>query len=493
MTALLFIWLGEKPVHLDETNFLALTSGEFWGPHSIFINWEGKQQSAFDVLSNPPGIAWYLWIVRELGTNIQRWMMFPWAVLSLFGVYTFGEHWKRKGKELLLIWIVSPFFLISGNALMPDIPLFALIISGMALIWGGKYIHIGAFLCGLSVLFRYSGLCMVPLIIGWSLFYKPKKWWSLGFIVSSPTLFMFIHDLLFYDKWHFWHMISFQAEMRSEEQILAQIGACFGMLLGGFCWSFVFGLNNIKIWALGSMCTGVLCAFYGFVDVWDIWHYGFFLCGFSLVGHAISFYWQRKEFWFILWIIGGIVFLLNLRFMATRYWVPFIIPHLLFLVSTFSFRKMLLPAGIGIFISIFLAWDDYSLAFAQKQLAEQVELARKDDRCVQGFFAGHWGWQYYLESKKWIPIEDGQQLRKEDCIVYSEVAWSQEFQTNCPKTNIYTEDKIRVPIRVHSRYSRVNYHSNYLSSEPILIGFAPWGFGNDAWDTVHFFGSCNRF
>ena len=51
MTTLLFIWLGEKPVHLDETNFLALASGEFWGPHSILINWEGKQQSAFDVLS----------------------------------------------------------------------------------------------------------------------------------------------------------------------------------------------------------------------------------------------------------------------------------------------------------------------------------------------------------------------------------------------------------------------------------------------------------
>ena len=70
-------------------------------------------------------------------------------------------------------------------------------------------------------------------------------------------------------------------------------------------------------------------------------------------------------------------------------------------------------------------------------------------------------------------------------VSYSEIA-RQEFQTTCPQTNMYTEDKITLPIRVHSRYSRVNYHSNYLSSEPVLIGFAPWGFGNDAWDTVHF-------
>ena len=69
-------------------------------------------------------------------------------------------------------------------------------------------------------------------------------------------------------------------------------------------------------------------------------------------------------------------------------------------------------------------------------------MARKEDGCVQGFFGGHWGWQYYLESKKWIAIEDGQQLRKEDCIVYSEIAWPQEFQTLCPK-RIYTQ-KIRL-------------------------------------------------
>ena len=57
---LLIFWLGEKPVHLDEANFLAMTRGDFWAPHLIQINWEGQDQTAFDVLSNPPGMVWLL-------------------------------------------------------------------------------------------------------------------------------------------------------------------------------------------------------------------------------------------------------------------------------------------------------------------------------------------------------------------------------------------------------------------------------------------------
>ena len=63
---LIVFWLGKKPVHLDEANFLAMTRGEFWRPHLIQINWEGVEQSAFDVLSNPPGMVWLLWPVKDL-------------------------------------------------------------------------------------------------------------------------------------------------------------------------------------------------------------------------------------------------------------------------------------------------------------------------------------------------------------------------------------------------------------------------------------------
>ena len=52
-----------KPVHVDDANFLAMARAaaiDPWRPHAFAINWGGQTERAFDVLSNPPGIA--LWL-----------------------------------------------------------------------------------------------------------------------------------------------------------------------------------------------------------------------------------------------------------------------------------------------------------------------------------------------------------------------------------------------------------------------------------------------
>ena len=63
---------ASKPIHIDEANFLALTKGDFTTPHHVLINWQGKTERAFDVLSNPAGLAWYLWPVRNLDPMWMR-------------------------------------------------------------------------------------------------------------------------------------------------------------------------------------------------------------------------------------------------------------------------------------------------------------------------------------------------------------------------------------------------------------------------------------
>ena len=79
--------LGQKPIHLDEVNFLAMTHGDWWSPHNIQINWEGTTESAFDVLSNPPGMPWLLFPVRESAVWVMRLWMFPWVLLSIWGIF----------------------------------------------------------------------------------------------------------------------------------------------------------------------------------------------------------------------------------------------------------------------------------------------------------------------------------------------------------------------------------------------------------------------
>ena len=126
----MFCCFANKPVHLDETNFLALTTGTFLGPHSVYINWQGTQEPAFDVLSNPPGIAWFLWPVRSFEIAWQRVWVLPWSLLAVFGVWRFGQETIKRGFAVTGLLLASPFFWISNGSLMPDMALFACIVVG---------------------------------------------------------------------------------------------------------------------------------------------------------------------------------------------------------------------------------------------------------------------------------------------------------------------------------------------------------------------------
>ena len=123
---LLFV-LGLKPVHLDEANFLMLTQGHWWTPHSIMVNWEGVQEPAFDVLSNPPGMAWWLWPMKDQSVWLMRLWTLPWSLLFLWGMSRLIQIF-RLSSETIIIMAVSPFFALSHNSLMPEMPLLACIV-----------------------------------------------------------------------------------------------------------------------------------------------------------------------------------------------------------------------------------------------------------------------------------------------------------------------------------------------------------------------------
>ena len=121
---LVIFLVGDKPVHLDEANFLAMTRGDFWRPHIIQINWEGVEQVAFDVLSNPPGMVWLLWPVKDLPAIWMRAWILPWSLFALWGLWRCMNHIGGSKQKIWLI-LCSPIFALSHNSLMPEMPLLA--------------------------------------------------------------------------------------------------------------------------------------------------------------------------------------------------------------------------------------------------------------------------------------------------------------------------------------------------------------------------------
>src|SRR6185295_3532653 len=97
----------------------------------IDINWLGVTERAYDVLSNPPGIAWWLCPVRNAPEPVLHLWMLPWVALALLGAYRLGTALASSGTGALLVLGTSPVVILSAQALTPDAPLLACVALGV--------------------------------------------------------------------------------------------------------------------------------------------------------------------------------------------------------------------------------------------------------------------------------------------------------------------------------------------------------------------------
>tara|TARA_B100001093_G_scaffold447150_1_gene451890 strand:- start:25 stop:1572 length:1548 start_codon:yes stop_codon:yes gene_type:complete len=490
---LLIFGLGNKPVHLDEANFLAMTQGEFWRPHLIQINWEGVEQSAFDVLSNPPGMVWFLWPVKDLSVIWMRVWVLPWSFLALWGLWKCIEHIGGSQHKIWLM-LCSPIFVLSHNSLMPEMPLFACIVMGWQGIFRGQNRTLWALILGTSAIFRYSGLTMIPLLTAWVVLNKPSKGWRLIVAVSLPTILLCIHDVWAYGEWHFLHMIAFQQEQQSWTSFVHKLCALSSMLVLG-C-GVVPRLRRDHRWAWPLLTACILLTVtlsYGFALDMSLLAWLSVPLGFFVVARFVQEAIDAKRFWVVCWLMGGLFFLLSLRFAATRYWLPFVGPYWLWMHEDKWLKYWTLIMAI---VSIHLAWDDAQLAKSQHHLARKVvQICKEQYGDETGYFAGHWGWQYALEEVGWSSVENDSTIPNNVCFSYSEASWPQEIDNICFEDVVRFEfdyDHFGLPIRVHTAEGQANYHSYMISNRPPLSTMTPFGWGTDDWDQVELRRSCLR-
>lgn len=119
-------WLA-RPVHYDEAHFLVLARGaaaDPWRPHDVRINWQGVEERAFDVLSNPPGIAWWLAPLHEAPVWALRVWMLPWLGVALWGAWRLGRRFLADAERGALLLLSAPVSLLAAPSLLPDAPLY---------------------------------------------------------------------------------------------------------------------------------------------------------------------------------------------------------------------------------------------------------------------------------------------------------------------------------------------------------------------------------
>ena len=172
------------------------------------------------------------------------------------------------------------------------------------------------------------------------------------------------------------------------------------------------------------------------------------------------------------------MFLLTLRFMAARYWLPFLPPVILAALSHRPSRRLVVAAvGIQAAVGIGCAVDDLLQARSEAALANAAILAAPGP----GRFAGHWGWQHVLESNGWTPIEDGAPLAPGTVLASAANPWPQEPAEGTDVTLLWTGEVAGTPFlpRIHTARGGANIHAHLVSGRPPVETYAPWTFTDD--------------
>jgi hypothetical protein len=483
-----------KPVHIDDANFLVLAEGaarDPWRPHAIPINWQGRTEAAFDVLSNPPGVAWLLAPLRGLPLPLLHLWVMLWLYPCAWGLWQLGQRWAGRGAELALLVGCSPLVMLAAQSFTPDLPLLACAAAGLGGL-GRPGEPAGcwpwAMVLGAAALFRYSGAALIPLapLLALLLGARAQVWrWALA--AALPLALLGLHDMLAYGRWHVLAMTGFQAVAESAGDRAHRLLAAVAMLGGAGLLPLLargrgafFGLGAGALAGLaGAMLLeqGPAQALPGLLAA---------AAGGAVLGTAATLEPDPARRWLQLWLLLGLLFFLQLRFMAGRYWLPFLPAAALLLLRGAPARRLPLAICSQALLGVALCADDQRFARAVAEAGHHAAA-----RGEQGAYSGHWGFQHVLAADGWRAVEEDEVLPPGILLATSAVSWPQPPAEGCrePLEERAWADRSWGP-RVHSRAGAANLHASWISGDPPLRTFAPWTFADDPYELLRLERSC---
>ncbi|MCB9779770.1 MAG: hypothetical protein H6742_14490 [Alphaproteobacteria bacterium] len=511
LLGLVLPFLG-KPVHIDDANFLVLARGaalDPWRPHAIAINWQGTTQPAFEVLSNPPGIGWWLAPVVDAPVWVQHLWMLPWLLLAAAGAWRLGDHFAGRPAAATLLLCGAPAAVLAAQALTPDLPLFACTLAGLGGIVASRRPLAArwpwALVLGCAALFRYSGAALLPLAAAWPLLSRGRKGLRsavvLGAAAALPILLLGLHDVLAYGEPHVVAMTRFQGVADAPRDVARKLVATLCMLGGALvlpvlCWSRPVPALIGAV--LGCVVGGMGASMSGQTGIAALGTLAFGASGGAVLGALVpgapgEGNWRepdparrldRSAAFLLLWLVGGLVFLLKLRFTAARYLLPFFAPAVLLGLRMAHPRAVRVAIPLTLVLAGLLAADDLGLARAQLDLARRADAVAAQQG--PGVFAGHWGWQHHLEARGWTALEEDAPVPAGALFARSVASWPQAA----------ADDSCLVPVdafeapgpwylpRVHSWTHAANIHASVVSAEPPIETYSPWTLATDPYDRV---------
>jgi 4-amino-4-deoxy-L-arabinose transferase-like glycosyltransferase len=441
-----------KPVHVDDPLFVWSAQQILQKPADFYgfdVNWYGTPQPMHLVNQNPPGAAYLLAAAMMVGGDRELPMhalfLLP-NVALVVGTYLLASRFCRHAWLATFVACATPAVFVSATTLMCD-NLMAACWCWAMLAWlrgldrgGPLWFVVAGLLASMAALAKYFGVCVVPLMIAYSLMrLRRPGWWLLAVAIPIVVLVLYEqysihlygHGLLsgagrYIRDSHDWNT-AWQTSPRQLFQALIFLGGCLITIgcAAPWCWSAkvlvpagLVAVLAFVIWtALGVFPSPGTRDAAALRWVFPLHAVIFLLVSAHLIALAV---WElaRRDadgVLLCLWFGGTLLFAaLGNWTITSRTMVPLAAPAGILLVRRLEVRRrlqaVLVPTGLkvalslGAAVTLSVAWADYTMAKSARLAAVTIfHKYTADSRLL--WFEGHWGFQYYIEALGARPVD----------------------------------------------------------------------------------------
>jgi 4-amino-4-deoxy-L-arabinose transferase-like glycosyltransferase len=433
-----------KPFHLDDPMYLWAAEHIMQKPLDFYgfnVVWGYAGQPMSEIMQNPPLASYLIALAASIfGFNeiaLHLVFLLPAAALVI-GTHQLARSMCHTPILAALITLFTPVFVVSSLTIMCDMLMVCFWVWAMVLWRGGLrsgkvwLLMIAAFLCGLSALSKYYGICLIPLLAVYTLS-QPGKGKLHALWLMIPVLMLLGYEL-YTAHMYGTGLLAGAAKHASAARIISRarpeaksiVGLCF---LGGtlapalFLSPWLWSRRSLVLW------TAVAAGLYFFADAVLVHQFAigdveyksgpmqFVQVGvWAAVGASILLLtaqdvWRRRNadaLLLALWVGGTVVFACFINWSINgRSMLPIAPAAGILLARRLEWRAALSPVlrwrwlaaplGVSAMLAMAVTWADVTLAASARDAANQLAPAyRRDGHAL--WFQGHWGFQHYMRG-----------------------------------------------------------------------------------------------
>jgi len=438
-----------KAFHIDDPLFLWAAKhivAHPLDPYGFPVVWYRTAMPMSKVMKNPPFASYLLALVGSWAgwsePVLHLVSLLP-ALGVIFATHQLAREMTRSPLVVAVAVLATPVFLISATSVMCDVPMLALWMFAI-LFWRKglgegrfRWLAIAAVLIGLGSLTKYFGVSLIPLLFLYSIWTKRRVGlWALYFLI--PVLMLSAYQLWtgsLYENGLLSGLGDYVTQARSGNPAsvagsflvaMSFTGGCAlpALVLAPWLWSrrWIIAAGGLSIIGAAAVAfswvpTGI--PFAGEHQTLLAVELALFLVGgASALSLAVADFWRKKDSDSVLllaWVLGTFLFAAFLNWTVNGRSVLPMIPAVALLlarrleVAPKSDQSYVVTGALALalILSVWVAAGDAALANSARTAAREIH-NRATVQMKRILFAGHWGFQYYLQSLGGVEIDSHQ-------------------------------------------------------------------------------------